>query len=103
MSGYVNWDLSEPSATGDCGSVFSVTKTMATQNCQAHFPFVCMFENVLLVKERKSWEEALNYCRGLTSPINSNLQFDLLSVEPGDELYVWSKVQDADTEEVGSK
>lgn len=94
----MNWTLDEPSDNGDCVSISSMTKRMSTQSCEDNFPFVCTWENVFLVKENKSWEEALIHCRGLSS---SNLRFDLLSVEPGDEQqYVWKKVMDADTEEV---
>uniref|UniRef100_A0A096MD81 C-type lectin domain-containing protein n=1 Tax=Poecilia formosa TaxID=48698 RepID=A0A096MD81_POEFO len=54
--------------------------------------------NVLLVTEEKSWEEALEHCRGLS---RDGLRFDLVSVQPGDEhQYMMGKIMAADTEEV---
>uniref|UniRef100_A0A8C6LVF0 C-type lectin domain-containing protein n=1 Tax=Nothobranchius furzeri TaxID=105023 RepID=A0A8C6LVF0_NOTFU len=101
VSKYNSWDPAEPSSNGDCVSIGSLTKNMATQNCGAHFPFICMWENLLLVKENKSWEEALEFCRALTSTVNSNLRFDLLSVQPGDQQqYVMAKIMEANSDEV---
>ncbi|KAK5615461.1 hypothetical protein CRENBAI_000711 [Crenichthys baileyi] len=74
---------------------------MAAQNCGAYFPFLCISDNMVLVKEEKSWEEALEHCRRLKSSTRSNLRFDLLSLQPGEEhVYVMSKLMDAVTEEV---
>lgn len=82
-------------------TITSKTKTLAAENCQTLRPFLCMKENVILVKENKSWEEAFEHCRGLGS--NSNLRFNLLSVKPGDEhKYVVNRIKEADTNEVGS-
>uniref|UniRef100_A0A3Q2DTS5 Uncharacterized LOC107083864 n=1 Tax=Cyprinodon variegatus TaxID=28743 RepID=A0A3Q2DTS5_CYPVA len=100
-SEYHRWALNEPSAIGDCVSISSETNNMSAQNCNASFPFLCISDNVILVKEEKSWEEALKHCRGLKSSNHTNLRFDLLSLQPGEEsLYMMAKVMDADTEEV---
>lgn len=67
---------------------------MAAQNCNDHFPFVCLRENVILVKENKTWEEALEHCRGLS--------YDMVSVQPGeDHQKVMAYVKLADTDMVG--
>ncbi|MED6257666.1 hypothetical protein ATANTOWER_029247 [Ataeniobius toweri] len=100
-SEYHNWKLNEPSTNGDCVSISSETHKMAAQNCGAYFPFLCISDNMVLVKEEKSWEEALEHCRRLKSSAQSNLCFDLLSLQPGEEhVYVMSKVTEAVTEEV---
>lgn len=68
---------------------------MATQDCNARFPFVCLKENLVLVQETKTWEEALEHCRALG--------YELVSVQPGeDDNTVMGYVMRADTEKVGS-
>ncbi|XP_041845159.1 secretory phospholipase A2 receptor-like [Melanotaenia boesemani] len=87
--------------SGDCVSISSVTKKTSTQNCNDSFTFICMSENVILVRENKTWEEALEHCRTLTSPTNNKLYFDLLSVQPSDDQdYLMRKMLEANTEEV---
>ncbi|XP_008404237.1 lymphocyte antigen 75-like isoform X2 [Poecilia reticulata] len=92
------WNLG-PSDNKDCVSITSATKSLAAENCQTLHPFICMNDNLILVKEEKSWEEAFEHCQGLG--FNSNLRFNLLSVKPGDEHnYVVNRITEADTEEV---
>ncbi|XP_026234422.1 E-selectin-like [Anabas testudineus] len=72
---------------------------MITQSCSARYPFICFTDNLVLVKENKTWEEALEYCKALTSPTYSPYQ--LVSVQPGDDFsYMWNRVMEADTDEV---
>ncbi|XP_039651470.1 dromaiocalcin-1-like [Perca fluviatilis] len=74
---------------------------MATQNCSARFPFLCYVDNLVLVKENKTWEEALEHCRALSSTSQPTLRYELVSVQPGeDQDYVMNRVMEADTEEV---
>lgn len=94
--------LNESISHGDCGSISSLTKKMEIQNCEDHFPFVCISENVVLVKENQTWEEALESCQNLSLSTNSGLHFQLLSFEPGDDHdYVMREVMKAETDEVG--
>ncbi|XP_043997094.1 C-type mannose receptor 2-like isoform X1 [Gambusia affinis] len=93
-----HWKL-KPSDNKDCVTITSKSKTLAAKNCQTLHPSFCMKDNGILVKENKSWEEAFEHCQGLG--LNSNLRFNLLSVEPGDEhKYVVNRITAADTEEV---
>nr|XP_046251768.1 macrophage mannose receptor 1-like isoform X2 [Scatophagus argus] len=95
LSDYRKWASGEPGNNSDnnCVSISSFSKEMATQNCSARFPFVCFRDNLVLVKEKKTWEEALEHCRAL--------QYELVSVQPGtDHSYVMRKVMEANTEKV---
>ncbi|XP_007558877.1 C-type mannose receptor 2-like [Poecilia formosa] len=100
-SGVTSWKHGEPSSDANCVALSSLSRLMATEPCDVRLPFVCMWDgnvNVLLVTEEKSWEEALEHCRGLS---RDGLRFDLVSVQPGDEhQYMMGKIMAADTEEV---
>lgn len=100
VSKYFDWASGEPGNNGDCVSILSHQKKMAIQDCSAHFPFVCLRDNLVLVKENKTWEEALEHCRGLDP---SNPRYELLSIQPEvDHMYVVTTVvQGAVTEKVG--
>ncbi|XP_047436733.1 macrophage mannose receptor 1-like [Mugil cephalus] len=99
LSEYRDWADNEPSDAGDCVSIYSSERTIAAQNCTTRLPFLCYWDNIVLVKEEKTWEEALEVCRDLGSPG----QYDLASVEPGDDLdYLMYQILEADTDEVWS-
>ncbi|KAI3376868.1 hypothetical protein L3Q82_000120 [Scortum barcoo] len=97
VSEYRDWASNEPGSNGDCVSILSVHKKMTTQNCSALFPFICISDNLVLVKENKTWEEALEHCRNL-EPTHS--VYDLVSVEPVDHEYMIQKIMEANTEKV---
>ncbi|KAK5874440.1 hypothetical protein PBY51_019384 [Eleginops maclovinus] len=110
VSDYRNWASNEP-GNSDCVSISSLGKKMATQNCSDRFPFVCVKEsqdqenldqgNLVLVKENKTWGEALEHCRALESPYDPDMLFELVSTQPGeDHGNVMNKVKEAETEEV---
>ncbi|KAL3065935.1 hypothetical protein OYC64_015973 [Pagothenia borchgrevinki] len=100
VSDFRNWAEDEPGNNGNCVSISSLNKEMATQNCSTRFPFVCLRHNLVLVKENKTWRDALDHCRALNSPYNSNIRFELVSVQPEDHDNVMNKVKEGDTEEV---
>ncbi|CAL8243213.1 unnamed protein product [Lota lota] len=71
--------------------------------------FVCQMDNLILVKENKTWEEAIDHCRAL--PVdksswshNNQVNFvrsDLLTLHTSEELaYAQSIVREAQTAEV---
>lgn len=100
---YVNWTETGPSGEGDCVTISSLTKLMDTKECDARLPFICSWngeKSFLLVKEKKSWEEALEHCRSLN---DIGLRFDLVSVESEDDYAnMMNKVMEANTDEVSS-
>ncbi|KAF0042747.1 hypothetical protein F2P81_004084 [Scophthalmus maximus] len=100
-SDYRAWAPGEPSGSGDCVAVSSLNKRMSTRDCSARFPLVCSADNLVLVKENKTWEEALQHCRALGSPRFHGVRHELLSVQPGQEHdYARNRVMEADTEEL---
>ncbi|KAG8001182.1 Forkhead box protein N5, partial [Nibea albiflora] len=60
---------------GNCATISSVGKLMVPKNCEDRFPFVCYRDNLVLIKENKTWEEALEYCM--------TIGYRLVSVQPG--------------------
>ncbi|XP_049449932.1 secretory phospholipase A2 receptor-like [Epinephelus fuscoguttatus] len=101
VSEYRKWASDEPGNNGDCVTISSTQKKMATQDCSARFPFVCLRDNLVLVKENKTWEEALEHCRALRSPTYYHLRYELVSVQSGqDHSYIITRIMEADTEEV---
>ncbi|KAK2854264.1 hypothetical protein Q5P01_006925 [Channa striata] len=99
LSDYRNWAPNQPGDNGDCVAIYSLSKTMITESCSVQFPFVCYRDNLVLVKEEMTWEEAMEYCKNFAPQNNGPLQ--LASVQPGDEYnYMMSKVLEANTDEV---
>lgn len=95
-----NFDiLSNPT---NCVTMSSLRNKLAANDCKTVLPFLCITENIVLVKEKRSWEEAFEHCRSLGSSSDSNLHFNLLSVQPGNEhTYMTEEITEADTDEVG--
>ncbi|KAK7912606.1 hypothetical protein WMY93_012817 [Mugilogobius chulae] len=54
-----------------CVVVSSQTKTMSVQSCSEAFPFLCFRDNLVLLEEKMSWEEALEACGNISSKHNS--------------------------------
>lgn len=104
VSEYTRWEPGKSDGNeGDCVTLSSVKEEMATRNCSDRLPFLCVTDNTVLVKESKTWEEALDHCRAITTPNQPNLRYDLISVQPRvDYEYVMNKVVEATTDEVSS-
>ncbi|KAM4615585.1 C-type Lectin CRL-like [Polymixia lowei] len=71
QSDFRNWGRGQPD-NQDCGGVKFVTSSSPyklrwfSKPCSAKKPFLCYNEKLILVKENKTWEEALEFCRSLT-------------------------------------
>ncbi|CAJ1050015.1 secretory phospholipase A2 receptor-like [Xyrichtys novacula] len=98
LSDYRGWGLNGPGDGGGCVTLLSESKQMVTRDCSERLPFLCYRDNLILVKENKTWEEALDHCRSITSE-----RWELISVQPGSEHeVVIASIMGADTEEVWS-
>ncbi|XP_043972919.1 macrophage mannose receptor 1-like [Gambusia affinis] len=92
-----NWGLAQ-AIGASCGSYNSLTKTWESSLCSLEKPFVCYADNLVVVTENKTWEDALNHCREMT---NKSFKFDLLSVtNSSDYGYVSDRLYRATTDEV---
>lgn len=87
----------------DKNCVITVTGFYLSVNCNHRHAFLCYEENLMLVKENKTWEEALEHCRTLGTDTNSdNIYYDLPYMHIGHDSN-WDArkmIQNAQTEEV---
>ncbi|KAM7423624.1 hypothetical protein PAMA_000124 [Pampus argenteus] len=72
--------------------------------CDSQRAFLCYEDDLILVKENKTWEEALEHCRGLgTDPNSKNSYFNHLYDLPHLQGFNWEArkmIQQAETKEV---
>ncbi|XP_042269881.1 macrophage mannose receptor 1-like [Thunnus maccoyii] len=70
--------------------------------CDRPHAFLCYKDDLVLVKENKTWEEALEHCRTLdTDPSSNNMNYDLPHMHfSGSNWDAGKIIQDAQTEEV---
>lgn len=82
-------------ATQDNGGWFD-------QNCDVRLAFLCYEDDLILVKENKTWEEALEHCRTLvTVPASNKHLYDLPDMHlQATNMDARRMIQDAQTEEV---
>lgn len=105
QSDYRNWAPREP-LTEDCGSFEADTEKWHTDMCSERHDFVCYDDNLVVVNENKTWEEALEHCRSLETPCVDTItpcthQHDLLSLDHfSDYDYIRDRIYRATTDEV---
>ncbi|KAK0156227.1 C-type mannose receptor 2 [Merluccius polli] len=88
------WGASYPD-NHRCGAVHQ--DKLVTRLCSMQFASVCERNKLVLVKEKKTWEEALHHCRALKAHPWSS---DLLSLHTDAELsYAQAEVARGQTEE----
>ena len=96
---YEDWAGGQPTADGDCVAVSNADKKLTNLDCDTLLVSYCFSDNLVLVKENKTWEEALEHCRAMDSA--DPLRNDLISLSgPSDLHTVWSRVNEATTNEV---
>ncbi|XP_025762488.1 C-type lectin-like isoform X2 [Oreochromis niloticus] len=62
LANYTNWDANEPQTDTDCA--YKSSDKWRTNRCDVNHSFMC-YDDLILVKENKTWEEALVHCRSL--------------------------------------
>ena len=84
--------VSDRTGQAGCGTIQG--NKLHAYNCKTPFKALCQYDNLVLVKEEKTWEEALQHCRA------RGLQWDLLSFHDEDELsftqeeLVWTQTEE---------
>ncbi|KAL3060607.1 hypothetical protein OYC64_015042 [Pagothenia borchgrevinki] len=101
----VLWAQGEP-RYADCGSFDPVNQKFYSKACSTELPFLCYDDNLVVVNENKTWEDALKHCRKMESPCEDEpspciYKHDLLSLEVLVEYnYVRDRIYKATTDEV---
>ncbi|XP_014822357.1 PREDICTED: secretory phospholipase A2 receptor-like [Poecilia mexicana] len=78
---FLNWDVGEPDLDQKCAYKAAITSSGRDDICEFRRFYICYGERLVLVKESKTWEEALEHCRSLHN-INS---FDLATLITPDD------------------
>uniref|UniRef100_A0A3B4XRI6 C-type lectin domain-containing protein n=1 Tax=Seriola lalandi dorsalis TaxID=1841481 RepID=A0A3B4XRI6_SERLL len=82
ISRFFSWDSGEPDQGERCAIKYSRSIKWRSRYCSHTQPFLCMDERLILVQERKTWEEALQHCRRLkrTGSTGTKYLYDLVSL-----------------------
>ncbi|XP_027143037.1 macrophage mannose receptor 1-like [Larimichthys crocea] len=103
QSNYRKWAPGEPS-NADCAMYDLDTNKWYSRSCFQEFRFLCIIDNLVLVTENKTWEEALEHCRNMTTPCAASrgcmYRHDLLSLQWSDHSYVSDRIYKATSDEV---
>lgn len=104
-SDYRNWAPGEP-LNADCASFDPVTEAYHSKPCSKELPFLCYDDNLVVVKENKTWEEALKHCQTMEKPCSEPpmpclYQYSLLSLEHFSNYdHIRDRIYKATTDEV---
>lgn len=98
------WAPNEPQSKG-CATYNVDSKMYLRASCSEKLTPFCLKDNLLVVKENKTWEEALNYCLMLNACERDVLRcrqtYNLLSVDEGSDYnYIRDRIYRATTTEV---
>lgn len=99
----------EPDDDDNCAYKRRHREAWRGRQCGSNHSFMCYNERLVLVKEKKTWEEALEHCRALealdpSKPATAyqNHRYDLATLlTEDDHVFAQEKAQEATTQEVG--
>ncbi|MED6240067.1 hypothetical protein ATANTOWER_015578 [Ataeniobius toweri] len=92
-----NW-VTNPQPNVSCAAYNSLKKKWYSTVCTEQLKFVCYDDNLELVTENKTWDDAINHCRKMSS---SKSKCDLLSTTTSSQFsYVRDRIYNATSEEV---
>jgi hypothetical protein len=75
---------------------------LISEDCSNGKNFYCADQNLVLISEEKTWEEALQHCRDL--PLSCGMCHDLATLETHDDhVFAKGEAKTAATDEVGSQ
>lgn len=104
ISDYRNWAVKEP-VLDNCVAYNNIRQAFITKECTSKHGFVCQDDNLVVVKENKTWEEALNHCRRINNRCKDpwyecSYKYNLLSLKDSDYQYVRDRIYRSTTDEV---
>ncbi|CAK6954320.1 macrophage mannose receptor 1-like [Scomber scombrus] len=85
-SDYRNWASGQP-LTEDCAFFDTVTQKWHSEQCSEKLRFVCYDDYLEVVKENKTWEEALEYCNSMDRQRLMSLKYDKEYKYARDRIY----------------
>ncbi|XP_044037337.1 uncharacterized protein LOC122868941 [Siniperca chuatsi] len=108
IANFTSWDIGEPDDGQNCAFKYTKKDKWDSDPCDVKHSFMCYNETLVLVKEKKTWEEALMHCRALEAvdpnkPATAyqNHRYDLATLlTPDDHDFAREKAQGATTDEV---
>lgn len=88
------------SLTADCGSLDASPGGWVGYACSEEFSSICSHDNLVVVNENKTWEDALIHCREMKASC-AGCTYNLLSLTDVSQYnYVRDRIYRATTDEV---
>ncbi|XP_038144323.1 macrophage mannose receptor 1-like [Cyprinodon tularosa] len=97
VSNSTNW-ASPPQSGASCGSYSTTDRKWHSTVCSERLKWMCYDDKLVLVKENKMWEDAMNHCKGMSSESN---KCDLVSMSGSSDFnYVRNRIYGATSDQV---